>query len=174
MSGELRILILEDVATDAELMVDKLRDSGLDFTALHVSTPKVFLDALASFSPNLILSTMLSLLRRLSALRLTREKGIDVPFLFVSGGWGKRAVELLRQGPRLCPEGPAVAAGHAVSRRCRRPRNGASARASSVPFRSRRPTTGRSREHGRATLIVGTTEPPPGQQQSSISAATEG
>ncbi|PKN32957.1 MAG: hypothetical protein CVU61_15775 [Deltaproteobacteria bacterium HGW-Deltaproteobacteria-19] len=119
MSGELRILILEDVATDAELMVDKLRDSGLDFTALHVSTPKGFLDALASFSPNLILSDYaLPSFDGLSALRLTREKGIDVPFLFVSGAVGEeRAVELLRQGATdYVLKDRLSRLGHAVSR----------------------------------------------------------
>lgn len=49
MSKELRILILEDVPADAELMTEELKESGLDFVSKRVATKAAFLTALAEF-----------------------------------------------------------------------------------------------------------------------------
>lgn len=117
MSRELRILILEDVSTDAELMADELRESGLAFTPLHVADRPGYVRALAEFSPDLILSDYaMPSFDGLSALRIARETAGDIPFLFVSGAVGEeRAIELLREGAtdyvlkdRLSRLGPAV------------------------------------------------------------------
>ncbi len=114
---ELRILILEDVTTDAELMKDELREAGTVFTPSCVKDKGAYLKALDEFSPDIILSDYsLPSFDGLSALKLAGKKCPDVPFIFVSGALGEEtAIELLKQGAtdyvlksRLSRLGPAV------------------------------------------------------------------
>ena len=117
MSEELRVLILEDVPTDAELVQYELTEAGFAFTAECVAAKPTFLKALEEFSPGLILSDyLLPSFDGLSALKIAREKCPEVPFIFVSGALGEElAIELLKQGAtdyvlknRLSRLGPAV------------------------------------------------------------------
>lgn len=117
MSRELRILILEDVPADAELMEDELTESGITFMSKCVATKKLFMDALKEYSPEIILSDYsLPSFDGLSALKVAREMCPDVPFIFVSGALGEEmAIELLQKGAtdyvlknRLSRLGPAV------------------------------------------------------------------
>ena len=117
MSRELRILILEDVPTDAELMKDELTESGINFTSRLASSRKSFLDALEEFIPEIILSDYsMPSFDGLSALKIALGKCPDVPFIFVSGALGEEmAIELLKKGAtdyvlkdRLSRLGPAV------------------------------------------------------------------
>jgi hypothetical protein len=39
MSKQLRILILEDVPTDAELMIEELAEAGMTFVSRRISSP---------------------------------------------------------------------------------------------------------------------------------------
>jgi DNA-binding NarL/FixJ family response regulator len=97
---ELRILILEDVATDAELMKDELRETGAVFTSRCVKDRASYLKGLDEFSPDIILSDYsLPSFDGLSALKLAVQRCPDVPFIFVSGALGEEtAIELLKQG----------------------------------------------------------------------------
>src|SRR5688572_7859018 len=52
----LRVLILEDVATDAELIERELRKAGVSFSSRCVETREAFLLALNEFAPDVILS----------------------------------------------------------------------------------------------------------------------
>jgi len=99
-SSELRILILEDVASDAELMERELRDSGVAFSSKRVKTKGAFLKELEDFGPTLILADYtLPGFDGMSALSLALERHPDVPFIFVSGTIGEeRAVEALKTG----------------------------------------------------------------------------
>jgi signal transduction histidine kinase/FixJ family two-component response regulator len=111
----LRILILEDAPTDAELIECELRGSGLNFQTARVDARDQFLSALKRFLPDLILTDYsLPDFDGASALSLARENAPDVPFIFVTGVLGEeRAVELLKMGatdfvhkdrlPRLSP-----------------------------------------------------------------------
>ena len=56
MAESLRILILEDNPTDAELVQFELKEAGLVFTAKVVKTEEDFVHELQAFSPDLILS----------------------------------------------------------------------------------------------------------------------
>ena len=114
---ELRILILEDVTTDAELIKDELTEAGTVFTSCCVKDKGPYLKALDEFSPDIILSDYsLPSFDGLSALKLAVRKCPDVPFIFVSGALGEEtAIELLKQGAtdyvlksRLSRLGPAV------------------------------------------------------------------
>ena len=117
MSGELHILILEDVPTDAELIKDELGEAGMIFTSRCVEDRAAYLEALDEFCPDIILSDYsLPSFDGLSALKLAVGKCPDVPFIFVSGALGEEtAIDLLKQGAtdyvlksRLSRLGPAV------------------------------------------------------------------
>jgi len=100
MNEELRILILEDVPTDAELIQDELLQGGTVFTSQCVKDKPSYLKALDEFAPDIILSDYsLPSFDGLSALKFAVEKRPDVPFIFVSGALGEeKAIDLLRQG----------------------------------------------------------------------------
>ncbi len=114
---ELRILILEDFPSDAELMELELRGAGLVFTSRRVDKRSAFIKALEEFSPDLILSDYsLPSFDGLSAMKIARSRLPGKPFIFVSGALGEElAIELLRKGAtdyvlknRLSRLGPAV------------------------------------------------------------------
>lgn len=98
--GELRILVLEDNPDDAELIVDDLRAAGIVFTARQVETGRDFSEALAAFSPGLILSDYdLPGFTGTQALKIAKEICPDVPFILVTGAIGEeRAIEILTSG----------------------------------------------------------------------------
>ncbi len=100
METELRILIVEDVPSDAELMKFELTEAGLKFGSRCVAGRAAFLKELDDFSPQIILSDYsLPSFSGLAALKIAVEKCPDVPFIFVSGALGEEtAVELLRKG----------------------------------------------------------------------------
>ena len=100
MDKELRILMLEDVAADAELTERELRKWGLAFSAKRVETREAFLEALKDFSPDLILADYsLPMFDSLSALAIVRKECPDTPFIFVSGTIGEDfAIETLKRG----------------------------------------------------------------------------
>ena len=117
MNSDLRILILEDVPTDAELIQFELREARITFIPKVVKDKKAYLTAIDEFSPDIILSDYsLPSFDGLSALKLAGGKCPDVPFVFVSGALGEEtAIELLKQGAtdyvlksRLSRLGPAV------------------------------------------------------------------
>ncbi|MFN7929611.1 MAG: histidine kinase [Blastocatellia bacterium] len=100
-AGEsLRILMLEDLAADAELVRHELRRGQLAFTLRRVETEPEFVQALADFAPTLILADYsLPLFDGMTALARTREHTPDVPFIFVSGTLGEElAIETLKSG----------------------------------------------------------------------------
>lgn len=96
----LRVLILEDVPTDAELVEDELRGAGIVFVSVRVDSEEAFLNALDVFSPDIILSDYsLPSFDGESALSLASEKVPGAPFIFVTGALGEeRAVDLLKSG----------------------------------------------------------------------------
>jgi len=100
MNKKLRILILEDVPTDAELMGRELRKANIVFSTERVETKKEFLRELKNFKPHLILADYsLPSFDGLSALAIAQKKCPEVPFIFVSGTIGEdMAIETLKKG----------------------------------------------------------------------------
>jgi PAS domain S-box-containing protein len=100
MNKQLRILILEDDITDAELMEHELRKANFTFTSKRVETGEAFQENLVDFAPELILADYtLPSFDGCSALRIAKEKCPDVPFIFVSGTIGEDfAIESLKSG----------------------------------------------------------------------------
>jgi DNA-binding NtrC family response regulator len=95
-----RILIVEDEAWDAELAQRLLTDSGLGFIAIVVETRAAFVEQLAAFRPDVILSDFhLPGFSGEIALDIAKEQCPQVPFIFWSGVLGDdAAVELIRRG----------------------------------------------------------------------------
>ena len=127
----LHILMLEDVATDAELVERELEREGFDFEARRVTTRDAFEQALDAFDPDLILADYsLPSFDGMAALEVAAEERPHVPVVFVSGAIGEeRAIETLKQGAtdyvlkdQLSRLGPAVrrALREAEERRARR------------------------------------------------------
>ena len=100
-SRELHVLMLEDVAADAELCERELRRAGLKFMAQRVDTRAAFERALQEFRPDLIISdfSFPTAFDGLTALEVARNTRPEVPFIFVSGTIGEdRAAEAMKRG----------------------------------------------------------------------------
>jgi len=117
MDPELRILVVEDVPTDAELEIRRIRAAGVSCSWRRVETEPELRAALADFNPGLIISDFsLPNFSGLSALAIAATEAPQVPFIFVSGTIGEeRAIEALKQGAtdyvlktNLARLGPAV------------------------------------------------------------------
>jgi diguanylate cyclase (GGDEF)-like protein/PAS domain S-box-containing protein len=101
MNEPLRVLMLEDVKSDAELELRELRQLRRALEFRRVETREDFVRALVEFHPDIILSdfSMPNAFDGLIALDLAREQAPGVPFVFVSGTIGEdRAVDALRRG----------------------------------------------------------------------------
>src|SRR6185503_2868728 len=100
MDPNLRILVVEDVATDAELEIRRIEATGFTCNWCRVETEPDFRKALAEFVPDLIISDFsLPQFSGVDALGIAASQAPEVPFIFVSGTIGEeRAIEALRQG----------------------------------------------------------------------------
>ena len=100
MTKEVRILILDDVLTDAELMTFELVEAGITLIPTYTSDKASFIRSLEDQQPDIILSDYsLPGFDGLSALKSAKEKQPEIPFIFVSGAIGEEiAIELLKQG----------------------------------------------------------------------------
>ena len=99
-SDALRILILEDVPTDAELIERVVRNSGITFTSRFVQTRDDFLKQLEDFSPDLVLSDYsMPQFTGMEALKLVNERFPTIPVIIVTGSINEEtAVECLKKG----------------------------------------------------------------------------
>lgn len=99
MAPTLRALVLEDRPSDAELVVLRLGEEGFDLEWTRVETEADYLAALDE-GPDLILSDWnLPGFSGLRALELMRDRGLDIPFLIVSGAIGEEAaIDALHRG----------------------------------------------------------------------------
>ncbi len=112
----IRVIIVEDRPTDAELIVLQLQGAGYDPIVELVETREGLVAALGS-NPDLVLSDWsLPAFSGLEALATVRSRSADLPFILVSGSIGEEAaVDALRAGAddyilkdRMVRLGPAV------------------------------------------------------------------
>jgi len=112
-----RIVIVEDVANDAELMTRELRRSGLAFTHRHVQTEAALRHELRSFVPDIVLSDhSLPQFNASDALRVVHEESPHTPVIIVTGSLDEEtAADYIKAGAadyivkyRLQRLGPAV------------------------------------------------------------------
>lgn len=96
----IQVLIVEDSINDTLLLLEELEQKG--YTTMHerVETPEDFLAALQHRAWDAVVSDYV--LPRFSgpdALKLLRSKGIDIPFIMVSGVYGEEAaVAMMKAG----------------------------------------------------------------------------
>ena len=100
MATPLRILIVEDSEADAELLLRELRRGGYAPEFERVETPEGLDAALTRQSWDLVVSDYaMPRFNGLQALKLTQEKGLDIPFIIVSGSIGEDvAVAAMKAG----------------------------------------------------------------------------
>lgn len=119
MKTDLRILLLEDLPADAELIEHEIRKSAIAFRIRRVETRRDFLNSLSEFCPDIILSDYhLPEFNGMEALALAREHAPAIPFIMVTGSLSEEiAVECMKQGAwdyiikdRLIRLGPAIRA----------------------------------------------------------------
>ena len=98
----IRILILEDRPTDAELIQFELQEGGLLFIAKVVMTEEEFIHEIQEYCPDLILSDYdLPAYNGGLALAEARSRCPDTPFILVTGAVGEdRAIDILTQGAK--------------------------------------------------------------------------
>jgi len=100
MNGSLRVLIVEDNEDDMELLLRELRRGGYDPVYCRVETREEMLDALEKETWNIIFSDYsLPKFSGMTALEIYREKGLDIPFVILSGTIGEgTAVAAMKAG----------------------------------------------------------------------------
>ena len=100
MRPNLKILVLEDNAADADLLQRELKKSGLAFTSHIVQTREAYEAALKNFIPDIILADYsLPAFDASTAFDLKQGIAPHIPFIIVSGIIGEEnAVELVKRG----------------------------------------------------------------------------
>ena len=103
MTIPLHVLIIDNNAEDADLMILHLTEAGFRPDWRRVETEADYLSALEP-PPDLILSDwQLARFSGLRALQLMGEHGLDLPFIIVSGTIGEEfAIQALRAGAYDC------------------------------------------------------------------------
>ena len=98
--ASLRIILVEDSEPDAELILQTLLDSGMNFSVVTVESREKFEFELGHQLPNIILSDFfLPSFDGSAALEIAKQLAPGVPFIFVTGVLGEEIViEMLRKG----------------------------------------------------------------------------
>jgi CheY-like chemotaxis protein len=106
MDKILRILILEDRVSDADLIEFELQEAGIAFTSQRAETERDYVKALQEFSPDIILADY-DLPQYTGSLALVAAKRLrpEVPFILVTGALTEDdglCGEILLQGAKGC------------------------------------------------------------------------
>jgi two-component system, OmpR family, sensor histidine kinase VicK len=96
----LRLLLIEDSADDAELLLFELQHAGYDVSYTRVETAVAMQAALKQQAWDIVLSDYsMPLFSGEAALKILQQSGSDIPFIVVSGAIGEEsAVEIMRAG----------------------------------------------------------------------------
>lgn len=99
MPTSLNLLVLEDSPNDAELMIETLREAGFEPTFRLVDSKEAYIRELNQ-PPDFILSDYsMPQFTAQDALQIMKERGLDLPFIIVSGCMGEdMAVECMKAG----------------------------------------------------------------------------
>lgn len=99
MAEPLKILIVEDLASDVELLKVEIARSGISFESRVVEIRKDFVDALLRFNPDIILSDYsLPRFDGLKALELRNKLSPFIPFILVTGSLNEETAVLCMKG----------------------------------------------------------------------------
>jgi PAS domain S-box-containing protein len=99
MATPLQVLIAEDRANDAELMVQELRRAGYDVDWQRVDTEREFRLRLTPRLQLILADYHMPSFDAPAAIRILQESKLDIPLIVVSGSLGDdQAVEFVKQG----------------------------------------------------------------------------
>jgi PAS domain S-box-containing protein len=95
----LRVLVLEDRPVDAELILHELKRSGYNYVSKRVDTQVEYLRALEEIPDIILADFSLPQFTAMQALHLLQERGLDIPFVVVTGTTSEEAaVETMKHG----------------------------------------------------------------------------
>src|SRR6266581_158591 len=102
MSEPLRILVVEDSQDDTLLLLRELRRAAFEPTFERVDTPEAMSAALDRQEWDLVVADFsMPRFNALAALELLKKKGLDLPFIIVSGTIGEElAVAAMKNGAK--------------------------------------------------------------------------
>src|SRR5687768_5082109 len=100
MKQKLKILHLEDIPSDSEMVSKELMKANVLFEKLLVDGKEEFITALKEFKPDIILSDhSLPVFDSQEALMIVKEMGIHVPFILVTGAISEEnAAKIIKNG----------------------------------------------------------------------------
>lgn len=100
MDSSFKILILEDNADDAGLIVRELKKAGIAFEYRHVDNKSTFIESFIEYKPDMVLSDYgIPGYSGMSALEWVRERNTEIPFVIVTGSINEEtAVECMKSG----------------------------------------------------------------------------
>ncbi|MFQ5953286.1 MAG: PAS domain S-box protein [Candidatus Omnitrophota bacterium] len=100
MAEKLRILILEDNPTDAELMERELKKEKMEFVSKRVETEEDFIKEIEDFAPDIILSDYkLPTFDGMRAIEIVKKQAPMIPFIIVTGSLSEEvAAECIKAG----------------------------------------------------------------------------
>lgn len=96
----LRLLLIEDIAADADLITYELRKANIGFESRCVATKRAFLSELKLSPPDAIIADFsMPAFNALDALQALRTERVEVPFILVTGSQSEEvAVECIKEG----------------------------------------------------------------------------
>lgn len=100
MEKLLKILMVEDLPTDTEMIRREITRNGIQFIDQIVESKKEFINAIRDFQPDLILSDYnLPVFNGMEALLLRMEMAPEIPFILITGAINEEtAVEAMKAG----------------------------------------------------------------------------
>lgn len=100
MQEQLKVLIVEDTASDVDLLIYALDRSGLEYTSVIVEKKQDFEDAIRNFHPDLILSDhSLPDFNSLEALEICKKLKYHCAFILVTGTVSEEfAAQCIKEG----------------------------------------------------------------------------
>jgi PAS domain S-box-containing protein len=100
MSEKYKILHLEDVTSDAELVAYELKRNKINFEQLVIDQEVDFINALDNFVPDIILCDhSLPAFNSLEALRIVKEKKLFIPFILITATMSEEiAMQVIKEG----------------------------------------------------------------------------
>lgn len=99
MTTPLKILVVEDSRADTELMLRELQRAGFEPDWLRVETEAAYVSNLHADLDLILSDYRMPQFDGLRALELLKKRGLDIPFILISGTIGEdMAVEAMKQG----------------------------------------------------------------------------
>jgi len=100
MKSPLRIIHLEDIRSDADLIARELKKGIHNFERIWVTNKNDFVQALQNFSPDIVLSDhSLPSFTSIDALKIVKESGKRIPFILITATVSEEfAVSMMKEG----------------------------------------------------------------------------